>query len=280
MKKNNILFLGFAVRLLLTGSLYAQTGSNSNPSINGMDSLKQTHETMKIEIWSDVVCPFCYIGKTRLEEALAQFSNGNSIEIEWKSYQLMPGIVTNPDKSIDEILSETKGVSLSDAKQMNEQAALMGKHAGLEYNFDRAIVANTFRAHQFIHFAKQYGKQGEAETHLFSAYFTEGKNVDDIPTLVEIAQSIGLDTVALKTALKNESFANAVTADIQEAQQLGVRGVPFFVFDRKYAVSGAQDTQVFMEVLEKAYVEWKMNHPQKQLEIQNGAVCSPDQQCK
>lgn len=234
---------------------------------------------MKIEIWSDVVCPFCYIGKTKFDSALHEFANKNDVEIEWKSFQLMPDITTQLDKNIDQVLAETKGMSLDQAKQMNAQATLMAKQVGLDYRFDKAIVANTFLAHQFLHFAKSKGKQNEAEGLMFKSYFTDGKNVDDISTLVALGKTIGLDETALQTALENQTYAEAVKTDIKEAQEVGVRGVPFFVFDRKYAVSGAQDPKAFLEVLEKSFTEWRKANPQSSLEITEGQSCDINGNC-
>lgn len=244
---------------------------------NNMRLKKQ--KKMKVVIWSDVVCPFCYIGKTKFETALKDFSDKNNVEIEWKSYQLMPGITTRTDRNIDQVLAETKSVSLKQARQMNAQAALMGKQAGLQYNFDKAIVANTFRAHQFLHFAKAHGKQNEAEGLMFRSYFTDGKNVDDLPTLIALGKTIGLDGGALQAALQNQSYANAVKAEINEAQQLGVNGVPFFVFNGKYAISGTQDSGVFLEALQKSFNEWKKQNAGNTRQVKEGAVCKPGGKC-
>ena len=140
---------------------------------------------------------------------------------------------------------------------MNAYVTNMAAKEGLTYNFDKTIVANSFKAHQFAHFAKQYGKQDEAEEKLFQAYFTDGKNMDDDTVLIQMAAELGLNTTALKAALENGTYADEVLADIKEAEDIGVRGVPFFVFDRKYAVSGAQDSKVFLQTLEKAWEERK-----------------------
>lgn len=263
------------------GALFAGNANKKVAHKQGSNrSVTKTKQKMKVVIWSDVVCPFCYIGKTQLATALNSFPGKDNIEIEWKSYQLMPGITTQTDKNIDQVLAETKGLSLQQARQMNAQAALMGKQAGLEYNFDKAIVANTFRAHQFLHFAKAQGKQNEAESLLFRSYFTDGLNLDDIPTLITLGKKIGLDTTTLLAALQNQVYANAVKADINEAQQLGVRSVPFFVFNGKYAVSGAQDPQMFLNVLEKSYAEWKKEQPQKNMEVtEGGASCTQNGKC-
>ncbi len=245
-----------------------------------------THKTekvmenkMKVEIWSDVMCPFCYIGKRKFETALEQFANKEHIEIEWKSFQLASDMKTQPDKSIHQFLAEHKSISVEQAKGMNAQVTQMAKQVGLIYNFDKSVVANSFNAHRFTHFAKQYGKQNEAEELLFRSYFTDGKNIDDYPTLIQLGAEIGLDTTALKTALENGSYVDDVKADIYEAQQVGVRGVPFFVFNRKYAVSGAQESNAFLETLEKSFAEWRKENPEAALEVIEGKICTPQGEC-
>ncbi|MBI1265788.1 MAG: thioredoxin domain-containing protein [Cryomorphaceae bacterium] len=213
---------------------------------------------MKIEIWSDVVCPFCYIGKREFEKALSQFAQAKDVEIEWKSFQLMPDMPTNYGGSSYQYFAEKYGKSMEEAVSAHEQVTQRAGRLGLTYNFDIARPANTGLAHQLIHFAKQIGKQDEAEEILFKSYFTDGRNLNDLATLLEIGVELKLDIDALKIALENETFAKAVEADIAEAQDLGVRGVPFFVFDRKYVVSGAQDSSQFIQALEQAYSEWKV----------------------
>lgn len=209
---------------------------------------------MKVEIWSDVMCPFCYIGKRRFEEALAQFNKADEVEITWKSYQLNPNLETDPSVSIHQYLANAKGISLERAEQMNQQVTEMAESAGLTYDFDRAIVANSFDAHRLSHLAAQKGLGNAAEEALFKAYFTEGKNIADQETLIALGVGIGLTAEDIKQALTTNAFADEVKQDIAEAQQLGVRCVPFFVFDRKYAISGAQPTEVFLQTLEKALV--------------------------
>jgi protein disulfide-isomerase len=193
----------------------------------------------------------------KFEKALEQFPENKNIEVVYKSFQLMPDIVTNKDQSVYQLLSEVKGIPMDQVLVMHGQLTQAAKEIGLEYNFDKTIVANTYKAHQFIHFSKKVGKQNEAIKVLFQAYFTDGKNIDDLSTLIQLAKEIGLDTVSLKIDLENNNFANEVNEDIQEARQIGVRGVPFFVFDRKYAVSGAQDPTVFLETLKKSYSEFQ-----------------------
>lgn len=212
---------------------------------------------MKIEIWSDVMCPFCYIGKRRFEKALAQFPHKDEIEVEWKSYQLNPGIQTDPSLSLNQMLADSKGISPEQAQEMNHYVVEMAKDAGLEYNLESAIPANTFKAHRFLHFAKRQGVQDEAEEALFKAYFTESRNVDDEQTLVEIGRSLRLDPSEIQLVLEENRFAEDVYKDQYEAQQVGVRGVPFFVFDGQAAISGAQATEVFAQALEQTFKNWQ-----------------------
>ncbi|MEO8760042.1 MAG: DsbA family oxidoreductase [Bacteroidia bacterium] len=240
--------------------------------------MESTKNKMKVEIWSDVMCPFCYIGKRKFESALKDFDNSSNIEIIWKSFQLAPDMKTDPSKNIDQYLATHKGMSLEQAKGLNKQVSNTAAQVGLEFNFDKAIVANSFNAHRFSHLAKQHGLQNEAEERLFAAYFTEGKNTDDIPTLIQIGNEIGLDSNEVKELLEGNKYAEEVKADIFEAHQIGVRGVPFFVFDRKYAVSGAQESQAFLSTLEKSFGEWK-NESTQSFEIAEGQSCSTDGDC-
>ncbi|MES2591232.1 MAG: DsbA family oxidoreductase [Bacteroidota bacterium] len=215
---------------------------------------------MKVEIWSDIMCPFCYIGKRKFEKALAQFENAEQVEISWKSFQLNPGMKTDPKKSINEYLSEIKGMPLEQAKEINEHVTQLAKAVGLQYNFDKAIVANSLDAHRLIQFAKEKNKDGEAEERLFKAYFTEGKNIADHATLALLASEIGLDQEEVQSFLKSNKYTEEVNNDIAEAQKIGVRGVPFFVIDRKYGVSGAQESDTFLQALTKAWSE-KISDP-------------------
>ncbi|HXB11619.1 MAG TPA: DsbA family oxidoreductase [Bacteroidia bacterium] len=235
---------------------------------------------MNIEIWSDVMCPFCYIGKRKFEKAMAEFPNKDSIQLIWKSFQLAPDMKTKPGKTIHQYLAEHKGVSLEEAKRMNDYVTQMAAKVGLVYNFDKSVVANSFNAHRFSHFAKQKGKQDQAEELLFKAYFTDGKNMDDMDTLVQLGSEIGLDAKELRTVLESNAFADEVISDVEEAHKLGVQGVPFFVFNRKYAVSGAQESTAFAQALEKSFAEWKEANPNAIVELSEGEVCTPEEDCK
>ena len=219
-----------------------------------------TATKMKVEVWSDVMCPFCYLGKRRFATALAQFPQRDDVEVIWKSFQLNPSLETNPDISVNQYLAQEKGLDVRVAEQMNDRVARMSRQDGPIYNFDDVVVANTFDAHRLIHFAKDHHRQDEAAECLFSAYFTEGRNVDNRATLIELGQEIGLDPDAVSAMLDTDAYIAEVNADIDEARQLGISGVPFFVFDRKYVVSGAQESSVFEQALERSVAEWREPH--------------------
>ncbi|MEI7661124.1 MAG: DsbA family oxidoreductase [Bacteroidota bacterium] len=235
---------------------------------------------MEIEIWSDVMCPFCYIGKRKFEKALAQFPFRDQLELTWKSFQLAPDMKTDPAKNINQYLAVHKGISIEEAAEMNDYVTEMASGVGLKYDFDKAVVANSFNAHRFSHFAKQAGKQDEAEELLFRAYFTEGKNIDDYPTLVQLGTELGLNAEALKAALESGMYADEVRTDIYEARQVGVGGVPYFLFDGKLAVQGARDSQVFAEALEKSFAAWKTGQTGQQNGVPQGPSCAPGGVCE
>jgi predicted DsbA family dithiol-disulfide isomerase len=227
---------------------------------------------MKVEIWSDVMCPFCYIGKRKFERALAQFPEREKVSVEWKSFQLNPELVNKSGQSIHEYLAERKGWTLSYAKQLNEQVTGMAAEVGLEYNFDKAVVANSFDAHRFAHLAAKYGLGDAAEESLFKAYFTEGKDISDRAVLAELGAAIGLDPEEVSSTLSGNTYAREVQQDIAEAAALGARGVPFFVIDRKYAVSGAQPEETFLKALQQSFSEQAGGD-------NNGSTCSIDGDC-
>lgn len=234
---------------------------------------------MKVEIWSDIVCPFCYIGKRKFENALGQFDNKHNIEIQWHSFQLSPETVTDPSKNTYEHLAEKKGWTLAYSKKMHDQLTAAAEEVGLTYNFDTAIPANTFNAHRLSHLAAKSNLQHEAEERLFSAYFTEGKNIDDAATLVQIGVDIGLAEDEVRKMLESDLYTHEVRQDMDAAQQIGVRGVPFFVFNNKYAVSGAQPTEVFLGALQKAYEEFEEENTGASLNNTDGTACSIDGNC-
>ena len=229
---------------------------------------------MKVEIWSDVVCPFCYIGKRKFERALGEFAHRADVQVEWKSFQLTPDFVPVPGESIHASLAKKKGVPEAEGRRMNDYMTQIAQEVGLHYQFDKAIPANTFLAHQLIHFGAHQGRQDATKERLMAAYYLEGQDLNNLETLVRLGTEVGLDAEAARAALLAGTYANEVRRDEYEAQQIGVRGVPFFVFDDKYAVSGAQPSEVFAEVLDKV---WTEAHPRPQpTVIAGGDACALD----
>jgi predicted DsbA family dithiol-disulfide isomerase len=207
---------------------------------------------IEVEIWSDIMCPFCYIGKRNFESAAKQFGDGN-IEITWKSFQLDPSIPEHQDQKVTvyQYLADRKGISYEESVELHKYVVQTAQNAGLEYNFDKAIIANSFKAHRVIQLAKTKSLGDEAEERFFLAYFTEGKDLGDPLALTELGRDIGLSEKEVQEALNNDEYAYKVRQDIFEAREIGVGGVPFFVFNREYAVSGAQPPEVFLQVLGK-----------------------------
>ena len=235
---------------------------------------------MKVEIWSDVMCPFCYIGKRRFENALGQFKHDDEIEIEWRSFQLNPDLETDPEININDYLAEAKGWSPEQARQMNRRVTDMASEEGLTYNMDQAVVANSFDAHRLVQYAKTENRGDAAEERLFEAYFSQGKNIDDRDTLVSIGQDIGLDPENCRSVLQSDQFANAVKHDIETARGMNIRGVPFFLFNRKFGVSGAQETDTFLKALKQSWNDWLEGQQAVEVEGEvNGMSCDTDSKC-
>lgn len=229
---------------------------------------------MHVEIWSDIMCPFCYIGKRKFDNALENFKNKEDVEVIWKSFELAPGLKTDTSKSIHQYLQESKGMSANQVEQMVNQAVAMARDTGLNYDFNNVVVASSRRGHQIIHLAAQYGLQHEMKERLLKAYFIEGENVDDKTTLTRLGLEVGLPELAIEDELESNNFDKHIDEDIAEASKLGVSGVPFFVFDRKYAISGAQPEAQFLTVLERSYSEWIHNQDDSNLEAIKGSSSS------
>ena len=234
---------------------------------------------MKVEIWSDVVCPWCYVGKRRFEQALARFTHGDEVEVEWKSFELDPGARSaapgdgGPDYA--DRLAKKYSTTRAGAQQMLDSMTLAAAAEGLDFRFDLAVSANTFEAHQVIHLAAARGLQDQVKERLLRGYFTEGEAVGDRAVLVRLAAEAGLDAAEVEKALEEQEYATAVRADEAEAGALGISGVPFFVIDRKYGVSGAQPADQLLQVLERT---WNESHPSLTMVGADGTddSCGPD----
>jgi predicted DsbA family dithiol-disulfide isomerase len=204
---------------------------------------------MTVEIWSDVVCPWCYVGKRRFERALEQFPHRDQVELTWRSFQLDPTAPPQRTASSAEHLASKYGMSLEEAERSNTQMTELAAGEGLEYHLDRTLGGNSFDAHRLIHLAKAQGHQDEMKERLMRAYFTEGAAIGDSETLARLARDVGVDP----SGLDGEAYADAVHADEELAARIGIRGVPYFVLDRRYGVSGAQPSEVLLDALEKTW---------------------------
>ena len=235
---------------------------------------------MVVEVWSDIACPFCYIGKHHYEKALAQFPEAEAVKLEWKSFQLDPELPRAASyASTYDYLAERKGLSREQAEEMTAGVALTGQRAGVELNFETTVVANTWDAHRLLHLANANGVGNRLKEILFRAHFTDGKNISDSDTLTALGVEAGLPEAAVAALLTGDQYGFEVAQDIQEARNIGVRGVPFFVFNRKYAVSGAQPPEVFLQTLQKSFAEWRETNRNTDFEVLSGPSCTPDGNC-
>ena len=233
---------------------------------------------MKINIWSDIHCPFCFVGKRKFEKALEKFPHAEQLEITWHSFQLDPNLVTQTDINPYEYFAKAKGITVERAKAMHSGAEMAGKEAGIDFNFDDSKVANSFKGHLMIQLSKTKNLVNEMEEALFEAQFLDEKNIDNEETLINIAKSIGFSEEEAKNALQSDELAYLVKQDMQLAAQLGINAVPFFVINDKYGISGAQQPELFLEALEKTWTEFSNGDKGLQL-INSGDSCDIDGKC-
>jgi predicted DsbA family dithiol-disulfide isomerase len=203
---------------------------------------------LTIEVWSDVVCPWCYVGKRRIEQAVEAFPH--DVQLVWRSFELDPHAPPERTGSSAEHLASKYGMSVEQAEASNAQMTELAAGEGLEYHLDRTRGGNSFDAHRLIHLAAAHGMQDAMKERLMRAYFTEGEAIGDRETLVRLAAELGLDA---REALEGDAYADAVRADEELAARIGIRGVPYFVLDRRYGVSGAQPAELLLEALGKAW---------------------------
>ena len=231
---------------------------------------------MKIEVWSDYVCPFCYIGKRQLEKAIKNSGYEGQIEVEFKSFLLDPTTPIDTEESIYTALAQKYSMSEQEAKNMTANVASRAKEVGLDYNFDDMKTANTTMVHRLAKLAATQGKAEIYNERLMSAYFLEGEAIGRRDVLTRLAKEVGLNMEEVQRVLESNEYEEDVEQDIYEAQQIGVRGVPFFVFNNKYGLSGAQPQPLFEQTIEQAASEAGLK---KRIEVigQNGAICSEGQ---
>ncbi|MDQ0230875.1 DsbA family oxidoreductase [Metabacillus malikii] len=234
---------------------------------------------MKIEVWSDFVCPFCYIGKRRLEMALEKFPHKESVEVEFKSFELDPNADEYSGKNIHEAIASKYGMSIEKAKQSNVQIGEQAAAVGLTFNFDDMKPTNTFNAHRLAKFAKEHQKEKVITENLLNAYFANGENLSEIDTLTRIAEESGLNRKQVLNVLNDKNaYANDVRIDEGIAQQYGIRGVPYFIINQKYAISGAQPLETFVSALQKVWEEEKPKPMFQEInsDTADGAICTDD----
>ncbi|WP_422935320.1 DsbA family oxidoreductase [Sinomonas sp. P47F7] len=242
---------------------------------------------MNVDIWSDIACPWCFIGKRRFEKALAEFPHKDQVTVTWHSFQLDPSLPEHYDGTELEYLSQRKGLQPARVEQMFGHVAQVAAREGLAYDFGKVVVANSFAGHELIHLAKAVDAAGAGtgagpkntadgvKEALLSAHFEKGQDIGSREVLVEVGVAAGLAEADITEALDAGTYRDAVHADIREAQSLGIQGVPFFVLDNKYGVSGAQPTELFAQALDTA---WRESNPLVMVgsEELNGEACGPE----
>jgi len=228
---------------------------------------------MKIEIWSDVACPWCFIGKRRFEAALSEFPHRDAVEVKWRSYQLDPSLPEHYDGTELEYLSTRKGLAPEQVSQMFDHVTAEAKGEGLDYSFDKVVVANSFTAHRLIHLAAAHGQQDAAKERLLSDHFEHGKDIGSAEYLTGLGRELGIDAAEVAALFTTDTYADDVRFDFEEARALGISGVPFFVIDRKFGLSGAQPVATFTAALNQA---WQETNPLVLVNSANGEACGPD----
>ncbi|MBE9601583.1 DsbA family protein [Pedobacter sp. MC2016-24] len=251
-----------------------KTSNKKNLKLNNMQTVNQK---MKVDIWSDIACPFCYIGKRNFETAMKDFPNRDQIEVEWHSFQLVPDAKSGNGLNADEALAAHHHTSVEQARVMNDQVSRMAAGVGLKYNMDKLVWANTFDAHRMIQYAKTIGKADILEERLFQAHFINGEDVGDYATLIRIAVEMQMDKESVKGILAGNKFADEVKKDIEDFARLGGKGVPTFVLGgNKAAFSGAVSPANIKRTLNSVFNEWKKEHPSTDIQ---GAICLPGGDC-
>ena len=212
-------------------------------------------QPISVNIWSDIACPWCYIGKRKFEQGLADFAGADDVEITYHSFELAPDTPVDFEGSEVDFLASHKGMDEAQVEQMLRQVTTIARDVGLEYDFDTVKHTKTLLAHQALHYAKAHDKQDAMVERLFAAYFEQGRHVGRAAELADLGAEVGLDREDLLAALEAGTYAEAVDADLAQARAYGIQGVPFFVVDGRYGISGAQKPEVFTQALEQVRTE-------------------------
>ena len=208
---------------------------------------------MRVEIWSDIACPWCYIGRRRFEKALRTFEHHEQVTVLWRSYQLDPNAPRDYAGNVNDLLTQRYGMSRAQAESTHARVTALAAAEGLEYHLEDAHPVNSMDAHRLLHLAAHHNLQGEMKERLQRAYFTEGLVVSDLPTLLRLAAEVGLDPGETRAMLESSALSDEVRADVARGEEFGVEGVPFFIFEERYAISGAQPAEVFASALQHTW---------------------------
>ncbi len=230
---------------------------------------------VNIEIWSDVVCPFCYVGKKKLEQAIQQLKAEDKVEVIWHSFQLDPDFPKGESIPSTPYLSERKGYPIEQVKAMSEHLRIQGKSYGIDFNFNQALTFNTMDAHRLIQWAKTVGKSDALKEALMKAYFTDGMDLSKKGNLIAVCKSLGLDSDKAKKIMESDAFEEEVQQDLYQSRQLTIRGVPYFLINESLTISGAQSDEIFESVISSALKEVKAESNDS-----SEGVCLPDGDCK
>lgn len=235
---------------------------------------------MRIEMWGDLTCSYCYISKRNFEKALSQFKDRDKIEVVWKSFELAPGLKTDERIKLPAFVANLYGITTEQARGMSDRLEHTARELGLEFNLDEAIPANSFNAHRLLHLAKDRQLQKGAAERLFKAYFTEALNIDDVSTLVRLAGESGLEPIEVTSMLESGKYGAEVRQDIADAKRAGITSVPHYVFNATTKISGAQDSSVYLETLEKTFAQWQLENDGFTSETGAGQSCNMAGDCR
>lgn len=227
---------------------------------------------MRIDIWSDIVCPWCAIGKARLDIALAEFEHADAVDIVWRSFELDPGAPAVREGEYSAMLARKYGTDVGSAQNMVQQMSDTAAAVGLDFELERAHPGNSFDAHRLVHLAADRGMQLQVKDRFLHAYLCEGEAIGERATVERIAVDAGLDAEQVREVLDSDAYADAVRADESQALELGVTGVPFFLIDGRFAIPGAQPPELILQALQRA---WQESH-QPVMVVGDGGVCGPD----
>ncbi|WP_208559558.1 DsbA family oxidoreductase [Marinilactibacillus kalidii] len=228
---------------------------------------------IKIEVWSDYVCPFCYIGKRELEKAIKETGLSGQVDVQFKAYELDPTTSLTDDQPVKESLMKKKGMNDQQVEEMFSAVTERAQSVGLTYDFSKMINANTKKAHRLAKFAEEKGKGPEIDEALLAAHFSDNRALNEDTVLLDVAEQVGLSREEAQAVLSSDRYADAVSQDIQEAQAIGVQGVPFFVLERKYAISGAQPQELFQQTLQTVADELGIKPSLQILGDTNTGIC-------